>query len=107
MLKRIQEKFVLVVSPGSTDSLKEGLYFDVTHTNSFPSHPIPPNQNINLFVPKPRTNYGKRAVLWNDLPQNVRAICSLSQFKREIDNFFFLENGLLHGNLENQYLWWY
>ena len=49
-----------------------------------------------LFVPKPRTNYGKRsfsyngAVLWNELPQNIRAICSLSRFKREIHNLSFV-----------------
>ena len=52
------------------------------------------NSGHTLFVPKPRTNYGKRsfsysgAVLWNELPQNVRATCSLSQFKRAIDNLF-------------------
>ena len=50
-------------------------------------------ENI-LFVPKPRTNYGKRtfsydrAKLWNELPQRVRAICSFAQFKREIHNLF-------------------
>ena len=48
------------------------------------------NSENTLFVPKPRTNYGKQsfsyngAVLWNELPQNIREICSLSQFKREI-----------------------
>ena len=37
----------------------------------------------DLFVPKPRTNYAKRsfsysgAVLWHELPQNMRALCSL------------------------------
>ncbi len=47
-----------------------------------------------LFVPKLRTNYGKQnfsyngAVLWNELPQTLRAIGSLNQFKREIDNLF-------------------
>ena len=52
------------------------------------------NSEHTLFVPKPRTNYGKRsfsyigAVLWNVLPQNVRTTCSLSQFKRAIDNLF-------------------
>ncbi len=52
------------------------------------------NSENTLFVPKPRTNYGKRsfsysgAVLWIELPQNMRAIGSLNQFKREIDNLF-------------------
>ena len=52
------------------------------------------NSENTLFVAKPRTNYGKRsfsysgAVLWNELPQNMRAIGSLNQFKREIDNLF-------------------
>ena len=54
------------------------------------------NSEHNLFVPTPRTNYGKRsfsysgAVLWDGLPQNVRTTCSLSQFKRAIDNLFSL-----------------
>ncbi len=52
------------------------------------------NSENTLFVPKPRTNYGKRsfsysgAVLWNELAQNVRVIGSLNQFKREIANLF-------------------
>ena len=52
------------------------------------------NSEHTLYVPKPRTNYGKRsfsysgAMLWNELPQTVRAVRSLSQFKREIDAFF-------------------
>jgi hypothetical protein len=67
------------------------------------------NSEHTLFVPKPRTNYGKRsfsysgAVLWNELPQNVRTTCSLSQFKRAIDNLFSIWDGLPHGNLVNQY----
>ena len=54
------------------------------------------NSEHNLFVPTPRTNYGKRsfsysgAVLWDGLQQNVRTTCSLSQFKRAIDNLFSL-----------------
>jgi hypothetical protein len=54
------------------------------------------NSEHTLFVPKPRTNYGKRsfsyseAVLWDELPKNVRTTCSLSQFKRAIDNQFSL-----------------
>ena len=62
------------------------------------------NFDNTLFVPKPRTSYGKQnlnynaAVLRNNLPRNVRAICSLSQLKRKIENVFFSENGLLHGN---------
>ena len=54
------------------------------------------NSEHNLFVPTPRTNYGKRsfsfsgAVLWDGLPQHVRTTCSLSQFKRAIDNLFSL-----------------
>ena len=52
------------------------------------------NSENTLFVPKPRTNYGKRsfsysgAVLWKELAQNVRVIGSLNQFKREIANLF-------------------
>ena len=50
------------------------------------------NSEHTLFVPKLRTNYVMRsfsysgAVLWNELPQNVRTTCSLNQFKRAIDN---------------------
>jgi hypothetical protein len=67
------------------------------------------NSEHTLFVPKPRTNYGKRgfsysgAVLWNELPQNVRTTCSLSQFKRAIHNLFSIWDGLPHDNLVNQY----
>ena len=52
------------------------------------------NLENTLFVPKPRTNYGKRtfsydgAKLWDELPQRVRAICSFAQFKRETHNLF-------------------
>ena len=52
------------------------------------------NSEHTLYVPKPRTNYGKRsfsysgATLWNELSQSVLAVHSLSQFKREIDVFF-------------------
>jgi len=49
------------------------------------------NSDIKLALPKPRTNYLKRsfsysgAKLWNDLPQSIRSISSLGQFKREIN----------------------
>ena len=45
-----------------------------------------------LNLPKLRTNYLKRsfgysgALRWNSLPENVRAIRSLGQFKKEIDH---------------------
>ena len=54
------------------------------------------NIENTLFVAKARTNYSKKtfsydgAKLWNDLPQSVRAICSLNQFKREIHNLIFI-----------------
>ena len=63
------------------------------------------------FVAKPRINYSIRtfsydvAKLWNELPQSVRAICSLNQFKREIHNLFFVfTHRLPHGNLIKQYI---
>ena len=43
-----------------------------------------------LNLPKPRTNYLKRsfgysgALLWNSLPEIIRAIRSIGQFKKEI-----------------------
>ena len=42
-------------------------------------------------LPKPRTDYLKRsfgysgALLWNSLPENIRAIRSIGQFKKEIN----------------------
>ena len=44
-----------------------------------------------LNLPKQRTDYLKRnfgysgALLWNSLPENIRAITSIGQFKREIN----------------------
>ena len=44
-----------------------------------------------LNLPKPRTDYLKRsfgysgALLWNSLPENIRAIRSIRQFKKEIN----------------------
>ena len=42
-------------------------------------------------LPKPRTNYLKRsfgysgALLWNSLPESIRTIRSIGQFKKEIN----------------------
>jgi len=44
-----------------------------------------------LNLPKPRTEYFKRsfgysvALLWNSLPENIRAIRSIGQFEKEIN----------------------
>ena len=44
-----------------------------------------------LNLPKPRTEYLKRnfgysgALLWNSLPESIRVIRSLGQFKKEIN----------------------
>ena len=44
-----------------------------------------------LNLPKPRTDYLKRsfgysgALLWNSLPENIRVIRSIGQFKKEIN----------------------
>ena len=52
------------------------------------------NSEQKLALPIPRTNYLKRsfsydgAILWNNLPQQVRIIDSLGQFKREINRIF-------------------
>ena len=49
------------------------------------------NSCSKLTLPKPRTKYLKRnfsyseTQLWNSLPQDVRNIKSLGQFKREIN----------------------
>ena len=45
-----------------------------------------------LNLPKPRTDYLKRsfgysgALLWNSLPENIRAIRSIGQFKKKINH---------------------
>ena len=45
-----------------------------------------------LNLPKPRTDYLKRsfgysgALLWNSHPENVRAIRSIGEFKKEINH---------------------
>jgi len=44
-----------------------------------------------LNLPKPPTDYCKRsfgysgALLWNSLPENIRAMRSIGQFKKEIN----------------------
>jgi hypothetical protein len=52
------------------------------------------NKQYKLTVPKPRTEYQKRAfsysgaILWNDLPPHVREIRSLQKFKTEIKSLY-------------------
>ena len=52
------------------------------------------DSEIKLNLPKPRTNYCKRALgysgalLWNSLPVNLRKSESLGYFKRELDKFY-------------------
>ena len=52
------------------------------------------DSEIKLNLPKPRTNYCKRALgysgalLWNSLPVHLRKSDSLRYFKRELDKFY-------------------
>ena len=52
------------------------------------------NSSGKLKLPKPRTNYLKcsfsysGALLWNSIPENVRTIKSIGQFKQEIQQIF-------------------
>ena len=52
------------------------------------------DSEIKLNLPKPRTNYCKRALgfsgalLWNSLPVNLRKSDSFGYSKRELDKFF-------------------
>jgi len=45
----------------------------------------------NLNLPKPFTDYSKRSfgysgvLLWNSVPENIKAIRSIGQFKKEIN----------------------
>ena len=54
------------------------------------------NSEIKLSLPKPRTNYLKRslcnstALLWNDLPQNIRMLRSLPLFKNSLNYYYNL-----------------
>ena len=49
------------------------------------------NSFRKLNLPKPRTGYLKRsfgysgALLWNSLPENIRAIRAIGQFKKKIN----------------------
>ena len=54
------------------------------------------NSEIKLNLPKPRTNYLKRslcysrALLWNNLPQNIRMLRSLPLFKNSLNYYYNL-----------------
>ena len=53
------------------------------------------NYDMDLALPKPKTNFLKRsfeynASLWNNLPLEAKAATSLHQFKRSIANCRFL-----------------
>ena len=67
------------------------------------------NGEAKLNLPKPRTNYLKRsisysrAMLWNNLPVNIRTLNSLETFQREIVRYYRTSVGLLHGNILKQY----
>ena len=60
-----------------------------------------------LYLAKPRTEYLKRsfsysgALLWNDLPKEMRNLSSLSSFKRR-DTQIYFQIGFPHGNHEKQ-----
>ena len=65
-----------------------------------------------LNLPKPRTNYLKRsfgysgALLWNSPPEDIRAIRSIGQFKKEINRALETFDPVRFplGNLVNQFL---
>jgi len=52
------------------------------------------NLEGKLSLPKPNTNYLKRsfcysgACLWNNLPQDLKSVCSIGQFKRGIEKVY-------------------
>ena len=52
------------------------------------------NVDKKVALPFPHTDFLKRsfsysgAMIWNDLPQNIRNIESLNSFKREINKMF-------------------
>jgi len=70
-----------LVSPSVLHDLFSGRHTDYDLRDCF--------RKLNL--PKPRTDYLKRsfgysgALLWNSLPENIKAIRSIGQFKKEIN----------------------
>jgi hypothetical protein len=54
------------------------------------------NSEIKLNLPNPRTNYLKRslcysgALLWNNLPHNIRVLRSLPLFKNSLNYYYNL-----------------
>ena len=63
-------------------------------TASVHSHNLRGNSN-NIFIPRPRTEVGKRAfsyrgaVLWNSLPSDLRNQPNLKLFKDNFTNYSF------------------
>ena len=86
-LRRRKQKAIMMfkslngLAPGYLHDLFSERHTDYDLRDSF--------RKLNL--PKPRTDYLKRssgysgALLWNSLPENIRAIRSIGQFKKEIN----------------------
>ena len=86
--KKIKAQLVFKVLKGNVPSYLKSLFsvrtleYDVRNNRS------------KLHIPKPRTNYLKRsicysgALLWNNLPQEIRNLPNLSQFKRATNDYY-------------------
>ena len=72
----------------------EGISAMFDLTASVHSHNLRGNSN-NIFIPRPRTEAGKRAfsyrgsVLWNSLPSDLRSQPNLKLFKDNFTNYSF------------------
>ena len=86
--KKIKAQLVFKILKGNAPSYLKSLFsvrtldYDVRNNRS------------KLNIPKPRTNYLKRsicysgALLWNNLPQEIRNLPNLSQFKRATNDCY-------------------
>ena len=72
----------------------EGILAMFDSTASVHSHNLRRSSN-NIFIPRPRTEAGKRAfsyrgaVLWNSLPSDLRNQPNLKSFKDNFINYSF------------------
>ena len=86
--KKIKAQLMFKILKGNARSYLKSLFSVRTLEYDFR------NNRSKLNIPKPRTNYLKRsicysgALLWNNLPQEIRNLPNLSQFKRATNDCY-------------------